>query len=190
MSLEITSFASGQPVRGSKSRDFFSPFDGAKIADVREASMMDLVQESVGVVGVLAEDKKQTILVTGDHEISVSADRSFLRMAVINLLDNAVKYSPVKSTIRLNLSGEGTAGKPSRYVRLAIEDEGPGIPEDKAPHVFDRFYRVDEGRTRDAGGAGLGLAIAKWAVEVHGGTIGVASRSPHGSAFSIRLPAA
>ena len=54
-------------------------------------------------------------------------------------------------------------------VGVVIEDEGPGIPEDKAERVFDRFYRVDEGRTRDAGGAGLGLAIAKWAVEAHGG---------------------
>ena len=139
---------------------------------------------------MLAEDKKQTISVAGDNEISVFADRSFLRMAVINLLDNAVKYSPAWSTIRLNLSDGNNPSNQIRFVQLAIEDEGPGIPEDKASRVFDRFYRVDEGRTRDAGGAGLGLAIAKWAVEVHGGTISVAPRLPNGSIFSIRLPAA
>jgi signal transduction histidine kinase len=152
--------------------------------------MMDLLQESVGVVGVLAEDKKQTISVAGDNEISVFADRSFLRMAVINLLDNAVKYSPSRSAIRITLSSEKRAGIQAGSMQLAIEDEGPGIPEDKASRVFDRFYRVDEGRTRDAGGAGLGLAIAKWAVEVHGGTISFKPRLPNGSIFSVQLPTA
>ncbi len=152
--------------------------------------MMGLVQESVGVVGVLAEDKNQTISVVGDNEISVFADRSFLRMAVINLLDNAVKYSPSGSTVRLILSDGKDSPNQTKFVQLAIEDEGPGIPADKASRVFDRFYRVDEGRTRDAGGAGLGLAIAKWAVEAHGGTIRVTPRLPNGSIFSIRMPTA
>ncbi len=153
-------------------------------------SIMDLVQESAGVVGVLAEEKKQMISVAGDDQISVFADRSFLRMAVINLLDNAVKYSPSGSTICLILSDEKNSSNQTEFVQLAIEDEGPGIPEDKASHVFDRFYRVDEGRTRDAGGAGLGLAIAKWVVEAHAGSISVIRRSPNGSIFSIRLPIA
>jgi signal transduction histidine kinase len=152
--------------------------------------MMDLVQESVGVVGVLAEDKKQTISIVGDGEIPVFADRSFLRMAVINLLDNAVKYSPSGSNIRLILSVEESCSNQTASLQLAIEDEGPGIPEDKASRVFDRFFRVDEGRTRDAGGAGLGLAIAKWAVEIHGGTIILSPRLPRGSIFSIRMPVA
>ena len=152
--------------------------------------MMDLVQESVGVVGVLAEDKKQTISIVGDNEIAVFADRSFLRMAVINLLDNAVKYSPAGSAVRLSLSSSKSSGDQAGQVQLVIEDEGPGIPEDKASRVFDRFYRVDEGRTRDAGGAGLGLAIAKWVVEVHGGTITLTPRPSGGSIFSIQLPVA
>jgi signal transduction histidine kinase len=152
--------------------------------------MMDLVQESVGVVGVLAEDKKQTISVAGDSGISVFADRSFLRMAVINLLDNAVKYSPTGSAIRLSVSLANESASQVGSVELNIEDEGPGIAEDKAIRVFDRFYRVDEGRTRDAGGAGLGLSIAKWAVEVHGGTIKLTPRLPNGSVFSIHLPKA
>ncbi len=147
----------------------------------------DLVQESVAVVGVLAEDKKQAILVGGNSQLSVSADRSFLRMAIINLLDNAVKYSPAGCTIRVSVR-DGVAPDRASFVGVVIEDEGPGIPEDKAERVFDRFYRVDEGRTRDAGGAGLGLAIAKWAVEAHGGSISLTPRLPHGSTFSIWLP--
>jgi heavy metal sensor kinase len=150
----------------------------------------DLVQESVAVVGVLAEDKKQTILVGGNSQLSVSADRSFLRMAIINLLDNAVKYSPAGCTIQVSVRDSERDPDRTTLVGVAIEDEGPGIPEDKAELVFDRFYRVDEGRTRDAGGAGLGLAIAKWAVEAHGGAITLTPRLPHGSTFSIWLPTA
>ncbi len=150
--------------------------------------VMDIVEESVGIVGVLAEDKKQSISVTGDAGLSVSADRGFLRMAVINLLDNAVKYSPPGSAIRIDLkpSNEGISSR--RYVKLAIEDEGPGIPTNETHRVFDRFYRLDEGRTRDAGGAGLGLAIAKWSVEAHGGEILLDSAPGKGSVFTIRLP--
>ena len=149
-------------------------------------TLSNLVRESVAVVGVLAEEKKQTIEVQDRSEgLNVYADRAFLRMAVINLLDNAVKYSPANSTIRLRLHEQKTG-----MAEIVIEDEGPGIPEDKAPRVFDRFFRVDEGRTRDAGGAGLGLAIAKWAVEAHQGTISLRPREPNGAIFSIHLPAA
>src|SRR6202789_314115 len=99
-------------------------------------TLNDLVQESVAIVGVLAEDKKQTILVAEQSQISVSADRNFLRMAVINLLDNAVKYSPPGSTIHLLLSDAKVTSGQSQFVELAIEDEGPGIPEDKSARVF------------------------------------------------------
>jgi heavy metal sensor kinase len=153
-------------------------------------TLNDLVQESVTVVGVLAEDKKQTIVISGESQLNLSADRNFLRMAVINLLDNAVKYSPAGTTIHLRVFDGGVSSGDAEFVELAIEDEGSGIAEDKAGRVFDRFYRVDEGRTRDAGGAGLGLAIAKWAVEAHGGTISLQPRLPTGSVFSIRLPIA
>jgi heavy metal sensor kinase len=163
---------------------------GAVVLHRTTFSLNDLVQESVAVVGVLAEDKKQTILVAGNSQLSVSADRSFLRMAVINLLDNAVKYSPAGCTIRVSVRDSERAADSATLAGVAIEDEGPGIPEDKAERVFDRFYRVDEGRTRDAGGAGLGLAIAKWAVEAHGGAISLTPRLPHGSMFSIWLPIA
>jgi heavy metal sensor kinase len=153
-------------------------------------ALNDLVQESVTVVGVLAEDKKQTIVISGESQLNLSADRNFLRMAVINLLDNAVKYSPAGTTIHLRVFDGGVSSADAEFVELTIVDEGSGIAEDKAERVFDRFYRVDEGRTRDAGGAGLGLAIAKWAVEAHGGTISLQPRLPNGSVFSIRLPIA
>jgi heavy metal sensor kinase len=150
--------------------------------------MMELVEESVNVVGVLAEEKGQRLEVKGDRGIFVSADRGFLRMAVINLLDNAVKYSPSGGTIRVLVEPWTMEGHQDA-VHVAIQDEGPGIPPDAAERVFDRFYRVDEGRTRDAGGAGLGLAIAKWSVEAHGGDIALETTTGLGSTFSVHLPA-
>jgi heavy metal sensor kinase len=151
-------------------------------------AFIDLVYEAVAVVGVLAEDKKQTLSVMGDQEALVRADRPFLRMALVNLLDNAVKYSPPGSTIRVSLRLVGADSGPPQFVELAIQDEGPGIPEVARQRVFDRFYRLDEARTRDSGGFGLGLPIAKWAVEAHGGSISVKSASPSGAIFCVRLP--
>jgi heavy metal sensor kinase len=150
--------------------------------------LADLVDEAVAVVGVLAEDKKQTLSVTGNQRALVSADRGFLRMALVNLLDNAVKYSPSGSTIRVSLHPLATSPGPSKFVELAIQDEGPGIPEGAQQRVFDRFYRLDEARSRDSGGFGLGLPIAKWAVEAHGGTIHVKTAFPTGAIFCIKLP--
>lgn len=152
--------------------------------------LMDVVEESVGVVGVLAEEKKQTIRVRGDQTLFVSADRGFLRMAIVNLLDNAVKYSPPGSPIDVGLKSLKREAQSVACARLTIKDDGPGIPASEASRVFDRFYRLDEGRTRDAGGAGLGLAIAKWSVEAHGGQILLDSSVEKGAAFVIQLPLA
>jgi heavy metal sensor kinase len=152
--------------------------------------LMDVVEESVGVVGVLAEEKRQTIRAGGDRTLSVSADRGFLRMAIINLLDNAVKYSPPGSPIDVEVKCLEREAQGAPYAKLLIKDQGPGIPSSEASRVFDRFYRLDEGRTRDAGGAGLGLAIAKWSVEAHGGQIFLECSAEGGAAFAIQLPLA
>jgi heavy metal sensor kinase len=153
-------------------------------------ALMDLVQEAVAVIGVLAEDKEQTLVVTGDQRALVCADRAFLRMALVNLLDNAVKYSPAGSSIHVSLYIVGSDTGLAQFVELAIQDEGPGIPEGAQQRVFDRFYRLDEARSRDTGGFGLGLPIAKWAVEAHGGTINVKTSLPTGAIFCIKLPVA
>jgi len=153
-------------------------------------ALMDLVQEAVAVVGVLAEDKKQTLSLTGDQGALVRADRAFLRMAFVNLLDNAVKYSPSGSSIYVLLHLVGTDAGPARFVELDIQDQGPGIPECAQQRVFDRFYRLDEARSHDSSGFGLGLPIAKWAVEAHGGNIIVKTSFPTGAIFCVRLPIA
>jgi signal transduction histidine kinase len=149
-----------------------------------------LLNEAIGLVGVLAEEKGQTLFVSSDATISVLADRTVLRQALLNLLDNAVKYSPAGSEIRVILQRVASPESEVELAKLTIEDAGHGIPPEARERVFDRFYRVDEARSREAGGAGLGLAIAKWAVEAQGGAIGLDTGERGGCTFYIQLPVA
>jgi signal transduction histidine kinase len=113
----------------------------------------------------------------------VHADSDMLAQVITNLLSNAVKYSPRGGTIRLAVRNRGA------NVEVAIADEGVGIPQDKLPYIFEKFYRVDTTLTRETGGAGLGLANARYIVEGHGGSIRVDSRHGEGSVFTFTIPA-
>jgi heavy metal sensor kinase len=144
----------------------------------------DMVQEAVSLVEVLAEEKGQKVLVDA-APLAVSADRLILRQALINLLDNAIKYSPPGATIAIR-----TRMRHPREIVVEVVDHGPGISSQHRHKVFERFYRVDPARSRDQGGAGLGLAIADWAVKAHGGSIELESEEGRGSTFRIVLPAA
>src|SRR5207245_1606333 len=93
-----------------------------------------------------------------------TCDPTVLRQGLINLLDNAIKYTPDKGAISVRVA-ETSLGEAA----IEVEDTGPGIPAVHRERIFDRFYRVDAGRARDAGGLGLGLAITRWAIEAHGG---------------------
>ena len=137
------------------------------------------------MVEVLAEEKGQRIDIAGDADVIVSVDRLLLRQAVANLLDNAIKYSPINSqiTVQVKRGNNNTAW-------LDISDEGPGIPFEHQFHVFDRFYRVDPARSRELGGVGLGLSITRWAVEAHGGEISLDSKEGKGATFRVSLPLA
>jgi two-component system phosphate regulon sensor histidine kinase PhoR len=114
------------------------------------------------------------------------ADRRALEQVLVNLLDNAVKYTPARGTVRLY--AERVEG-PEPHVQLWVVDSGPGIERHHLPRLFERFYRADAGRARDAGGTGLGLAIVKHLVQAQGGEVGVESDHT-GSRFWVRLAAA
>lgn len=102
--------------------------------------------------------------------------------AVYNIVDNAIKYTPSGGFVRVCLE------KNPASVQVAIQDNGPGIPDSEKDKIFDRFYRLDDSRTRDTGGTGLGLAIAKEAVLLHCGTITVENADQGGCVFIITLP--
>jgi heavy metal sensor kinase len=148
-------------------------------------SAMDLAREAAGLFEVLAEEKSQRITVQGDEAISVKGDRVFLRQALVNIIHNAVKYSPVGGTVSVGVHSE-----PEGSIRLDVIDNGPGIAAEHSEKIFDRFYRVDESRSREAGGAGLGLSIAQWAVRIHGGDIHLRATQGRGCTFQICLPPA
>ncbi len=115
-------------------------------------------------------------------EIYASADRERLRQLLLLLLDNAFKYTPSGGRIELRL------GSQQGLAELSVKDTGKGISPEHLPHVFDRFYRADQARGRDAGGAGLGLSIAKVIVDAHRGTIEIESKIGEGTTVRVRLP--
>ena len=145
--------------------------------------VMGLAKEAGGLFEILMEEKGLRLLIEGDEKVQVEGDCMFLRQALVNILHNAVKYSPVGETIRVHVrNGE------HEKVTVEIQDNGPGIPSEDQPRIFDRFYRVDKARWRESGGAGLGLSISKWAVEAHGGSIRIESVPEHGCTFFVTLP--
>jgi len=147
-------------------------------------TVLPFVREVASLLEVLAEEKGQHLFLEGSETARVQADRAILRQILINLFDNAIKYSPAGGRI---LARVIPTGGPT--VSIEVEDSGPGIPAEHRDRVFDRFYRVDEGRSRDAGGAGLGLAIAKWGAEAHAGRLELACPLDGGCIFRLSLPA-
>lgn len=141
------------------------------------------VREVAAVLEVLADEKQQSIQIEADGEGKIYADAVILRQILINLLDNAIKYSPTEGTILLRvLPYAGGA------VAVEVHDSGPGIAPEHRERVFDRFYRIDAGRSRDAGGAGLGLSIAKWGAEAHSGRLEIECPPTGGTTFRLILP--
>ena len=143
--------------------------------------LSELAATTADQMSLLAEDKGIAVRYDAKQPVMVAGDRARLKQVVVNLLDNAIKYTPAKGTIHLRVD---TA---NGHALLEVSDNGIGIPADALPHVFDRFFRVDKARTRDPGGAGLGLAIVKSICTAHGATVQAFS-SRDGSLFRITLP--
>jgi two-component system OmpR family sensor kinase len=131
---------------------------------------------------VLADGVKVSL--GAEDQAIILGDPDRLKQALLNLVGNAIKYTPSGGEVRLSLE------KDQEWVRIAVRDSGIGIAPEHISHLFDRFYRVDKARARDAGGAGLGLAIAKSVVDAHRGKITVESQPGKGSIFTIWLPLA
>jgi heavy metal sensor kinase len=116
------------------------------------------------------------------HRVAVMGDSGWLERLLINLLDNAIKYTPATGHIRVEVSREHD------QARIDVSDTGAGIPGDAIPHIFERFYRVDPARSSSIEGTGLGLSLAKWIVDRHNGRIEVHSRPGSGSTFTVWIP--
>jgi heavy metal sensor kinase len=135
-------------------------------------------------MSLLAEDKKITVVCEAEPQVMVEGDRARMKQVVVNLLDNAIKYTPNGGRVLLKIS------RGAREAVLEVADNGVGIPADALPHMFKRFYRVDDSRSRDQGGAGLGLSIVKSICSAHGAAVEVTSTTGEGSTFRVRQPLA
>ncbi|HEV3480541.1 MAG TPA: ATP-binding protein [Gaiellaceae bacterium] len=151
-----------------------------ELTEVRAGELFDDAaaewSEHAGVRGVRIE------LDPGSPELVLRVDADRMRQVLANLVANAIRHSPDSGRVLLRARANGATN------RLEVRDEGPGIPADELERVFERFYRSDRARSADAGGAGLGLAIARWIIELHGGTIRAAPVDPTGCRIVVELP--
>jgi two-component system phosphate regulon sensor histidine kinase PhoR len=150
--------------------------------ELRCVDLADSVTSALRLLEAKASDKEVSLSSSVPVGITVSADLMKLEQVLVNLLDNALKYTPSGGSVSVTAVNEGA------MVLIAVTDTGIGIPPRDIPRIFERFYRVDEARSRDQGGTGLGLSIVKHIVQLHGGTVTVQSTPGKGSTFSFTLP--
>ena len=142
----------------------------------------DVLNAAIGLCSVGIREKGIDVRLSCETDLKGCIDATLLEQAAVNLLDNAVKYSPDNSTIYIEALTVGDE------IRIRFKDEGMGIAKKHLPRLFERFYRVDKARSRKLGGTGLGLAIVKHIAQAHGGTVTVESELEKGSTFSLHLP--
>ncbi|MEJ2719885.1 MAG: HAMP domain-containing sensor histidine kinase, partial [bacterium] len=146
--------------------------------------LSDVVREVTGELRVLAEEKNQMLAVDATAPVAATADPATVRQALINVIHNAIRYTPPGG--RIVVTAAATAD--DRAV-IDVIDNGPGIPKGERNRVFERFYRLDKARSVADGGAGLGLAIARWAIAANGGTIEFVDKTGAGAHCRITLAA-
>jgi len=147
-------------------------------------NLSELVANIADNLRVLADEKDQAWSVDAAEPVTAACDAGILRQGVTNLVYNAIKYTPDKGVIRI-----ATRRDPAGDAVIEVQDTGPGIAAAHRERIFERFYRVDDARSRESGGVGLGLAIARWAVEANAGRIELESDEGRGTLFRIVLPA-
>jgi heavy metal sensor kinase len=154
---------------------------GQRTVLAQEFYLNDLIQECCRSVQTLAAAGNIQLIFPPPDDISYRGDEEMMRRLIFNLLDNAIRYTPPGGIVSARLENENDR------LRIIVSDTGIGIPAEAAPHVFERFYRVDKARSRRDGGFGLGLAIVKWIAESHNGRVELTSTSERGSTFTVTL---
>lgn len=150
-----------------------------------EVYLDELIEESVHSVRTLAAAKSLTLRVEANGELRIAADESLLSRMLLNLLDNAIKYTPAGGRVTV------ASARISDSAQITVANSGPGIPREFHSRIFERFFRADQARTRaGSGGAGLGLSIAKWIAEAHRGTLALTQSGPESTVFTVTLPEA
>jgi signal transduction histidine kinase len=149
-----------------------------------QVDLANLTVSTADQMNLLAEDKEISIGCITPEPVLVQGDRTRLKQVIVNLLDNAIKYTPKGGDISLRVQAQDD------QAILVVQDNGIGIPAASLPHVFERFFRADQARSREIGGAGLGLAIVHSICAAHRGRVEVESTEGKGSRFKVILPLA
>jgi len=148
----------------------------------KKVDLTRITNEVASDTEILSSEKNIDVKIKIDKDVEIEGNDELVTRLLWNLIDNAVKYSKPKGSIEIILQ------KRSSEAVLIVKDRGIGIPEKDLDKIFDRFYRVDKSRSRELGGSGLGLAICKWIIELHNGSIEVASEIDKGSQFIVTFP--
>ncbi len=158
---------------------------GRSVFQFKEEDIKDIIKNALGKFSRAIERKSIKIRTDiPDDKLKVTADANSISQVLHNLIDNAVKYTPDKGEITLSVKDE------SPFIKVEVSDTGIGIPQEHITRIFERFYRVDKARSKEAGGTGLGLSIVKHIIQSHNGEVSVTSQPGKGSAFSFTLPKA
>lgn len=150
--------------------------------EMKEVALAPLVADTVLQMELLAKDKALSLLLDRNEPLSITGDSDRLRELLLNLIENAVRYTPAEGRITVSLRRKDGSAE------LTISDTGIGIPKEDLPRIFDRFYRSDDARALNPKGSGLGLSICRWIVHAHRGEITVASERGQGTTFQIHFP--
>jgi heavy metal sensor kinase len=150
--------------------------------DKTRLDLGDLAASTADEMRLLAEEKSIRLRTRAAVSVQVEGDRTRLQQVIVNLIDNAIKYTQEGGTVEIRVGQEGNIAV------LEVSDDGPGIPAHALPHVFERFYRADKARSRASGGAGLGLSIVKAICAAHNAEVKVSSQEGRGSCFRVELP--
>ena len=156
--------------------------DSDPLKEAQLLSASDIIKEALDQCRTTADSRQITLTFQESQDGIILGDRDQLTMAIHNLIENAINYSPVETKVAISTSIQ------DEIITISIADQGIGIPEAEIERIFERFYRVDPARSRETGGTGLGLSIVKHIITKHGGEISVWSSENVGSTFSIRLP--
>jgi two-component system sensor histidine kinase SenX3 len=188
-SESVTKFASRMQIEAKRLTDLVQEIiQLSRVQDsdpLHEAEILlasDLIKEALDQCRTTADARKINLFFQESDDAYIQGDHDQLTMAINNLIENAINYSPQGTKVSVSTSAE------NGIISIAVSDQGIGIPEAEVERIFERFYRVDPARSRETGGTGLGLSIVKHIVTKHGGEISVWSSENVGSTFTIRLP--
>lgn len=150
--------------------------------NVTQINVNDLLESTLKRLRPIAEQKNVELVLESFRPVLAELDKTKFTLAVTNLVENAIKYNSRDGWVKVSLNAD------HKFFYVKVSDNGIGIPEDDQSHIFERFYRVDKARSREAGGTGLGLAITKSIVQSHHGAIKLYSKENEGTTFTVRIP--